>query len=97
MLKSPIVSLRFVRTSSDERIPESAVSSQLADDIAKKVFNLIKSDLPSFQQSPADIKEERSFLDSKLVFVICSFSEYGTRLQEGLGTRQSRLDLRPNG
>ena len=73
--------------------PGPVVSAHLADDIAKKVFDLIKSDFPNFQQSPAAIKEERELLDSKLVFVICSFSEDMEPVFEGISAAAKRVGL----
>jgi hypothetical protein len=67
-------------------------SLDFADEIAKKVFNLIKADIQSVTKSTS-VKNEQKELDSKLVFVICSFASDMEPIYEGIKVAAQTVGL----
>lgn len=68
-------------------------SSELAEDIARKVFDLLKADVPGSPQPDRTAKEERKLEDQILVFVICSFSPDMEPVFEGIKAAAEKVGL----
>jgi hypothetical protein len=76
--------LHSVLVRPETKLPGPTASTDFADDIARRVFNLIKADMqvnPSIQLRDENENEE---MESKLVFVICSFSSDMEPIYEGI-------------
>jgi hypothetical protein len=76
--------LHSVLAKPEPRKPGPTASTDFADEIAKKVFDLIKADIQTASAGTYQEDNETVNHDSTLVFVICSFHEDMEPIYEGI-------------